>query len=100
MSHIRVKICGITLREDALEAVRLGADALGFNFYTGTPLYIAPDAAAAIIRDLPPWVDPVALFVKQGLLEIEKSMSRLGAVRTVQWHGEDTPIYNNPAYRF
>ena len=53
---VRVKICGLTRLEDALAAVRLGADALGFNFWPGSKRFIAPAEARAIIRKLPPLV--------------------------------------------
>ena len=39
---MKVKICGITRLEDALAAARLGADALGFNFWPGSKRFIAP----------------------------------------------------------
>ena len=43
-----VKICGITSEEDGLLAVAMDADALGFNFVSGSPRQIAP----AVARDL------------------------------------------------
>jgi phosphoribosylanthranilate isomerase len=100
MYHLRIKICGITRREDALEAVRLGADALGFNFYTGTPRHVPAETAASIIRELPPWVDPVGLFVNEPLTKVFQDVAALGPVRTIQWHGDDPPINTNAAVRF
>ncbi|HBF33867.1 TPA: N-(5'-phosphoribosyl)anthranilate isomerase [Candidatus Sumerlaeota bacterium] len=48
----RIKICGITRIEDALEAARLGADYLGFVFYPPSPRYIAPAGVREILRGL------------------------------------------------
>ena len=54
MNRVRIKVCGLTRLEDALLATSLGADALGFVFWDASPRAIAPEAAAAIVRQLPP----------------------------------------------
>ena len=46
--HMMVKICGITRAEDAAAAVALGASALGFVFWPGSPRAIDPHRARAI----------------------------------------------------
>ncbi|TLS68154.1 phosphoribosylanthranilate isomerase [Mariprofundus erugo] len=88
----RIKICGITRLNDALDAVRLGADALGFVFYKRSPRYIDPLAAAAIIRQLPPFVATVGLFVNASQQEIE---SVLGCcpLSDIQLHGDESPEF-------
>nr|Q3AQC1.1 RecName: Full=N-(5'-phosphoribosyl)anthranilate isomerase; Short=PRAI [Chlorobium chlorochromatii CaD3] len=72
MTHIqpKIKICGITRLEDALAATFAGADALGFNFSHTSARYIAPNNAAAIIKQLPPFVQTVGIFVEQSPSEI------------------------------
>lgn len=89
---VRIKICGITNGRDAEMAAEFGADALGFIFVPGSPRYINPDAARAIINDLPPLVTPVGVFADHPVEEVERLMTRCG-FRTVQLHGSEPPEY-------
>ncbi|HWI41392.1 MAG TPA: phosphoribosylanthranilate isomerase, partial [Verrucomicrobiae bacterium] len=92
MSSVRVKICGITSLEDALQAADAGADALGFIFHPPSPRYIDPKEAAAIIRDLPPFVQTVGVFVNVEGAVVEATAARCG-LGIVQLHGDESPEY-------
>jgi len=68
---MRVKICGITNLQDAIQAIDAGADALGFVFYTESPRYIKPADAKKIIEKMPPFIGRVGLFVNEGIDTID-----------------------------
>ncbi len=87
---VRVKICGVTRLEDALLAVRLGADALGFNFWPGSRRFLAPAAAREIVRRLPPLVTAVGVFVDPSRDEVLRAVAASG-VQVAQLHGDEPP---------
>jgi phosphoribosylanthranilate isomerase len=89
---VRVKICGLTRLEDALAAVRLGADALGFNFWPGSRRFIAPAAAREIVRRLPPLVTAVGVFVDPSREEVLRAVEISGVV-VAQLHGDEPPAF-------
>lgn len=84
---LRVKICGITRREDALLGAELGADAIGFIFYDKSPRNITWQAAVEIARLLPSHVAKVGVFVNPSLAEVNHYIEKVG-LDTAQIHGE------------
>ncbi|HEY3373521.1 MAG TPA: phosphoribosylanthranilate isomerase [Candidatus Aquicultor sp.] len=87
----RVKICGITNTEDALLAVDLGANAVGFVF-AESPRQVKPEAAARIIKELPPFVTTVGVFVNHQAGEV-KTIGEYCGLDVLQFHGEETASY-------
>jgi phosphoribosylanthranilate isomerase len=87
---VKVKICGITSLEDAMNAVESGADALGFVFYEKSSRAINPLSAADIISKLPPFIQTVGLFVNEEVEKINWTADYCG-LDLVQLHGDETP---------
>lgn len=83
-----VKICGITTEEDALLAVAMGADAVGFNF-TPCERQIAPGKAADIAKRLPPDVLTVGIFRNDAPDRVIKVTLAAG-LNAAQLHGHET----------
>jgi len=57
-----IKICGITNLEDALQAVRCGANAVGFEFVDESPRFISHKHAADIVSALPEHISKIGVF--------------------------------------
>ena len=62
-----VKICGMTNLEDALLAVKAGADAVGFVFYEKSPRCVTVETAREIVEKLPESVEKVGVFAGNSL---------------------------------
>ena len=87
---VRVKICGLTTPEDACLAAELGAHAIGLNFYPESPRSISPFAARNILRELPPLVSSVGIFVNWAP-EPVIALSQALRLSAAQLHGDETP---------
>jgi phosphoribosylanthranilate isomerase len=87
-----VKICGITNKEDALCAAKLGATALGFIFYPASPRYVKPEDARKIISYLPDELVKVGVFVNEKADEIKRVMKYCG-LDMIQLHGDESPEF-------
>ncbi|MBV1915113.1 MAG: phosphoribosylanthranilate isomerase [Pseudomonadales bacterium] len=102
MSKVRVKICGITRREDALAAVDAGTDAIGLVFYPKSPRSVTLSQAEVITHTLPPFVSTVALFVDAAPDLVNQVLNVL-PIDCLQFHGNETStqcaLYGRPYYR-
>ncbi len=96
---MRVKICGITNEADGCLAARLGADAIGLNFWSGSRRHVEMQTAEYILRELPPFVDPVGVFVDLCFREVFEVLNRLGRVRTFQWYGQERELSDTYPFR-
>lgn len=88
--QLLVKICGITSLADAKASVDAGATALGFNFYSKSPRFIAPEVAASIVSSLPASVRKVGVFVNASPQDVS-AIRALAGLDVVQLHGTEDP---------
>ncbi|MGD8314154.1 MAG: phosphoribosylanthranilate isomerase [Syntrophobacterales bacterium] len=88
---VRIKICGITNKEDALAAAHLGADALGFVF-AASPRKVSAESAREIIKALPPFVKTVGVFVDEDPERVS-SIAALCGLDILQLHGSESVDY-------
>jgi phosphoribosylanthranilate isomerase len=87
--HLRVKICGVTTPADAVAAAELGADAVGLNFYPGSPRHIDARTAEGILAALPPLVEAVGVFADEPWRRALRRANRFRWLRFVQMHGDE-----------
>ncbi len=87
---VRVKICGITRAEDLQAACKAGADALGFVFYARSPRHLEIAQAAALVAQLPPFVQSVGLFVDAEPAFVEAVLDAV-PLDLLQFHGSEAP---------
>jgi phosphoribosylanthranilate isomerase len=85
---VLVKICGITSEADALLAVALGADAVGFVFAPSTR-QVSPHAVERIVERLPRDVVTVGVFRNEAKTRVTEIVNGIG-LHAAQLHGDET----------
>ena len=95
---MRVKFCGITNLDDALEAARLGAWAIGLNHWPGSERYCEPDAAVEISATMKRRLEVVGVFVNPTLDELAAAAEN-EALTMVQLHGAEGAAFCREAAR-
>jgi phosphoribosylanthranilate isomerase len=89
---VRVKICGITNLDDAAEAVRLGAWAIGLIHYGDSPRRVAPADATAISSAFRRKCEVVGVFANPELEEVARAVEDAG-LTMVQLSGDEGPSF-------
>ncbi|MBW6468325.1 MAG: phosphoribosylanthranilate isomerase [Coriobacteriia bacterium] len=85
----RVKVCGLTSADDAAEAVRAGADAVGV-ILAESPRQVTLTEAEEVLAAVPPFVDRIGVFVDAPADYVERAVAKLDLV-AVQFHGSEEP---------
>ena len=88
----RIKICGLTRRDDLLGAVHAGADAIGLVFYPPSPRHVDLKTAAELARAVPPLVSIVGLFVNADPQDVRETLAAM-PVHVLQFHGDENEAY-------
>lgn len=92
MTRTRIKICGLTRKEDVDAAVAAGADALGFVFYSRSPRFLQTAQAAELVRRVPPFVTRVGLFVDPDPDVLAATLAAV-PLDIVQFQGDESPEF-------
>jgi phosphoribosylanthranilate isomerase len=90
MHRTRIKICGLTRESDVQAAVEAGADALGFVLWPRSPRAVTAARAGVLAACMPPFTQPVLLFVNPTLEEVAVAL-RAVPHALLQFHGDETP---------
>jgi len=87
---IRVKICGVTSVEDAELCLEAGADAIGLNFFVGSPRRVEVETARRVVDAIAGRALAVGVFVDASQAEIAAIKAETG-IGCVQLHGREPP---------
>lgn len=88
---MKLKICGITSLEDALDAAALEADALGFIF-AKSPRQVSIETCKKICDQLPPFITRVGVFVDDDIDQVNHILETCG-LDIAQLHGKESVSY-------
>lgn len=88
MARTRIKICGVTRRQDIAVAVKAGVDALGLVLVDGSPRALSLDEAVDLRGAVPPFVTCVALVMNPLPATLQAIAQRLRP-DCLQFHGDE-----------
>jgi phosphoribosylanthranilate isomerase len=87
-TRTRVKICGLTHVDDAVQAARLGVDAIGLVFYANSPRNVTLQQARLICDALPGFVSVVSLFMNPDTDQVNRVLDAC-PIDLIQFHGAE-----------
>lgn len=91
-TRVRVKVCGITTPADAVLAADAGVDAIGINFFAGSPRAVSTDQAVAISTVLPAKVAVVGVFVDPSEATVREALGN-ARLDILQFHGHEPAAF-------
>ncbi|MDI1353162.1 MAG: phosphoribosylanthranilate isomerase [bacterium] len=91
---IKIKMCGMTRSEDVAYAIGLGVHAIGLIFYKKSARSITITKAHQLVKDIPPFISPVAVFVNPESELVQQIINEL-PIHLLQFHGDETPEFCN-----
>ncbi|MBL8396994.1 MAG: phosphoribosylanthranilate isomerase [Candidatus Accumulibacter sp.] len=94
----RIKICGLTRRQDVEDAVTAGADAIGLVFYPPSPRFVDLTTAAYLAEAVPPFVSIVGLFVNAEPAMVRETLAAV-PIHVLQFHGDEDEAYCRQFHR-
>lgn len=88
----RIKVCGVTLPDDAARIAAAGVDFIGLNFWDRSKRYVAPERApllSSVVRSTGN-AKLVGIFVDPDIEEIQQITAQVD-LDVIQLHGDETP---------
>lgn len=89
---IKLKICGVTKEQDALDLVTLGVHAIGINFWEKSKRFISPQNATPFLNKIAGKISRVGVFVNQDIKTV-KQIYHAGLIDIAQLHGNEDQNY-------
>lgn len=90
MSGCRVKVCGITRIEDAIDAVEAGAQFIGLNFVPSSPRCVAVEVARELVGVVAGRAEVVGVVANLDVPQLE-ALRRDARLDSLQLHGDEPP---------
>lgn len=91
-ASVRVKMCGMTRIDDIQKAIQLGVNAIGLVFYPQSPRAVGIKEARSLLRDIPPFVNTVAVLVNPKVSDVTQLLDEL-PIDFLQFHGDESPAF-------